>query len=86
MCHELVGQDRTNVSNSRWNRVDISFCSKAISTSGLVPDILSSGCRSKSGNVGSDIFNSDMVANVGVAVGIALPSVSVQKLFPLTVS
>ena len=39
-----------------------------------------------SGNVGSDISNSSMVANVGVAVGIASPSVSVQKLFPLPVS
>jgi len=36
-----------------------------------------------SGNVGSDIHNSGMVANVGVAVGIVSPSVSVQKLFPL---
>jgi len=35
-----------------------------------------------SGNVGSDISNSGMVANVGVAVGIAYPSISVLKLFP----
>ncbi len=39
-----------------------------------------------SGNVGSVIFGSGMVENVGVAVGIASPSVSVQKLFPLPVS
>ena len=39
-----------------------------------------------SGNVGSDISNSGMVAYVGLAVGIASPSVSVQKLFPLPVS
>ena len=39
-----------------------------------------------SGNVGSDISNSGMVAKVGVAVGIALSSVSVRKLFPLPVS
>ena len=38
------------------------------------------------GNVGSDISESGMVANVGTAVGIASPSVSVQKLFPLPVS
>ncbi len=36
-----------------------------------------------SGNVGSDISNSGIVANVWVAVAIASPSVSVQKLFPL---
>ncbi len=39
-----------------------------------------------SGNVGSVIFGSGMVEIVGVAVGIASPSVSVQKLFPLPVS
>jgi hypothetical protein len=39
-----------------------------------------------SGNVGSVIFWSGMVDNVGVAVGIALKSVSVQTLFPLPVS
>ena len=38
-----------------------------------------------SGNVGSDISESGMVANVGVAVGIASLSVSVQKLFLLPV-
>ncbi len=39
-----------------------------------------------SADVGSVIFGSGMVENVGVAVGIASPSVSVQKLFPLPVS
>ena len=39
-----------------------------------------------SGNVGSDISESGMVENVGVAVGIASLSVSVQKLFLLPVS
>ncbi len=39
-----------------------------------------------SGRVGSAISKSDMVANVGVAVEIALPSVCVQKLFSLPVS
>ena len=39
-----------------------------------------------SGNVGSDISESGMVTNVGVAVGIASLSVSVHKLFLLPVS
>ena len=39
-----------------------------------------------SGNVGSDISESGMVTNVGVAVGIASLSVSVQELFLLPVS
>ena len=34
-----------------------------------------------SGNVGSDISESGMVANVGAAVEIASPSISVQNLF-----
>ena len=37
-------------------------------------------------NVDSVIFGSRLVENVGVAVGIASKSVSVQKLFPLPVS
>ncbi len=39
-----------------------------------------------SDSVGSVIFGSGMVENVGVAVGIASPFVSVKKLFPLPVS
>ncbi len=39
-----------------------------------------------SDNVGSVIFGSGLVEDVGVAVGIASSSVSVQKLFPLPVS
>ncbi len=39
-----------------------------------------------SNNVGSVIFGSGMVENVGVAVGIASSSVSVLKLFPLPIS
>ncbi len=39
-----------------------------------------------SGRVGSVIPKSGVVDNVGVAVEIASPSVSVQKLFPLPVS
>ena len=38
------------------------------------------------GSVGSVIFGSVMVKIVGVAVGIASPSVTVQKLFPLPAS
>ena len=38
-----------------------------------------------SGRVGSVISKSGMVENVGVAVGIASPCVSVKKLFPLPV-
>ncbi len=39
-----------------------------------------------SDNVGSDIPESSMVANVGVALGTALSSLSVQTLFLLPVS
>ncbi len=46
---------------------------------------LSFRCRPMSGRVGSAISKLGMVANVGVAVEIASPSVSVQKLFPLPV-
>ena len=42
-------------------------------------------CRLMSDNVGSVIFGSGMVGNVGVAVGMASPSAFVQKLFPLPV-
>ena len=44
---------------------------------------LSFRCRPMSGRVGSVISKSGVVDNVGVAVGIASPSVSFQKLFPL---
>ena len=39
-----------------------------------------------SGRIGSAISESDIVENVGVAVEIASPALSVQKLFPLPVS
>ena len=39
-----------------------------------------------SGNARSDISESGMVTNVGVAVGTASPSLSVQSLFLLPVS
>ncbi len=47
--------------------------------------ILNFGSRTTSGNVGGDIVKSGMVDNVGVAVGIAAPSVAVQTLFPFPV-
>jgi hypothetical protein len=49
-------------------------------------DISSSGYRPMSGSIGSDISKSGVVDNIGVAVGIASPALSVQKLFPLPVS
>ncbi len=67
----IVGQGRTNARDSRCNRVAVSFCSKVISTSGLVSDILSSGCRSMWRNVDSAISKSGMVENVGVAIEIS---------------
>ncbi len=48
--------------------------------------ILNFGSGTMSGNVRSDIFKYGMVDNVGIAVGIATPSLDVQKLFPLPVS
>ncbi len=42
--------------------------------------------RPMSDNVGGVKFGSGMVENVGVGFGIALSSVSIQKLFPLPVS
>jgi hypothetical protein len=47
--------------------------------------ILNFGSLTTSGNVRSDIVKSGMVDNVGIAVGIAAPSIAVQKLFPLPV-
>ncbi len=43
------------------------------------------GSRTTSGNVGGDIVKSGMVGDAGVAVGIAAPSLAVQKLFSLPV-
>ncbi len=39
--------------------------------------------RAMLGNVGGDVVKSGMVDNVGVAVGIAAPSLADQRLFPL---
>ncbi len=47
--------------------------------------ILNFGSRATSGNVRGDIVKSGMADNVEIAVGIAAPSVAVQKLFPLPV-
>ncbi len=47
--------------------------------------ILNFGSRTTSGNVRGDIVKSRMVDNIGIAVGIAAPSLAVQKLFPLPV-
>ena len=49
-------------------------------------DILRSRCRPMSGHVVSGISESGVAENVGVAVEIASPSLSVQKLFLLPVS
>ncbi len=59
--------------------------SNVISTSGLMAAISNSGSQTTSGNVGGDIVKSGMVDNVGLAVGIAAPSTTVHKLFPLAV-
>ena len=48
--------------------------------------ILNFGSRTTSGNVRGDAMKSGMVDNVGIAVGIAAPSLAVQKLFSLPVS
>ena len=60
--------------------------SNDISTSGIMAAILNFGSETMSGNVRSNIFKSGMVENVGIAVGIPMPSLAVQKLFPLPVS
>ena len=65
------------------------FCSKVITTSGFHFRFrdrqLNLQCRPMSCRVGIVISMSGMVENVGVAIGIASKSVSVQKLFPLPV-
>ena len=74
----------------RLNRSPISCSSKVISISGFNFRFrnrhFSFRCRPMSDNVSRVIFGSGMVKNVGVADGIASPSVSVQKLFSLLVS
>ena len=89
-CRIRVGHDGRKCGGSRWSRFDICFRSKVISTSGFHFRFrgrhLSCRRRPMSGNVGSVLSWSGIVENVGVAVGIASPSVSVQKLFSLPVS
>ncbi len=58
---------------------------KVISTSGLVSAIFNFGSQTTSLNVRSDILKSGMVDNVGIAVGIAAPSLAIQKLFKVPV-
>ncbi len=69
----------------RWNRGAICHRSKVISTSGLMATILNLSSRTTSGNVRGDIVKSGMVDNMGIAVGIAAPSLDGQKLFSLSV-
>ena len=47
--------------------------------------ILNFGSRPTSGNVDRVISESGMVENMGIEVGIATPSLTVEKLFPLPV-
>ena len=87
-CHIRVGHGR-KCGGSLWNRFEICFRSKVISTSGFYFRFrgrhLSFRCRPMSDNVGSVIFWSGMVENVGVAAETASKSISVQKLFLLPV-
>ena len=54
-------------------------------TSGFNGALLNFGIRSTSDNVDRVISESGMVENMGVEVGIATPSLTVEKLFPLPV-
>ncbi len=65
------------------NHVAIAFRLNVISTSGFVGDILSFGCRSIPGIVGSATSKLGVVENVRESVGIASALLSVQKLLPL---
>ncbi len=56
-----------------------------VSTSGFVADVSDFRCWPMSGRVSGVIFESGIVENVGVAVGIASLTLSVQQLFPLPV-
>ena len=57
-----------------------------VSTSGSVADISGFRCWPRSGRVGSAIFESGIVENVGLAVEIASLTLSVRVLFQLPVS
>ncbi len=88
-CYIRVEHGR-NSGGSRWNRFAMCIRSKVISTSAFHFRFrgrhIRLRCWSRSGRVGSVISKTGMIENVGVAVGIASPCVSVQKLFPLPVS
>ncbi len=60
--------------------------SLSVSISGSVADVSCFRCWPMSGRVGSAIFESGIVKNDGVAVGIASLTLSVQLIFPLPVS
>ncbi len=57
-----------------------------ICISGLIAAILNSGNQPTSGNVGSVMDETGMVANVGVAVGSGSQAQSVQMLYPVSVA
>jgi len=88
-CHIRVRHTR-KYGGSRWNRFEICFRSNVISTSGFYFRFrgrhFNFRCLPMSDNVGNVLFGSGRLENVGVTFGIASPSVSAQKLFPLPVS
>ena len=78
------GQAWSNMLDSRWNRLTIGFRSKVIATSGSVANIVGFRCRLMPDNVGSVIFETGVVKNLGVAYRIAYRIASlclyIQKL------
>ena len=82
-CHIRVGHGR-KCGGSRWNRFEICFRSKVISTSGFYFRFrgrhLSFRCRAMSDNVGIVILGSGVVENVEVAYRIASLCLSIQQL------
>ena len=64
--------------DSCWNRITSSFRSRIINSSSFVADIWSSQCRPLSGHFDGALSELSMVENVGVAVGIASPVLSIQ--------
>ncbi len=90
-----VGSDTSELGTVANVGVAIGIASQSVSVQTLfllpvswptINHILPFRGRPMSGNVGDDISESGMVANVVVAVGIASLSVSVQTLFLLPVS
>jgi hypothetical protein len=70
---------------SLWNRFTKYFRSKVISTSGSQSTVFHFRIRPMSGYVGFITIMSGVVENMRVPFGIALLSLSVQKLFLLPV-